>query len=216
MDLIRTYTPEDVSVYMFYTDAETGGQFNKQITGWNRISVTRSSPAFRQIRGIRGSSSRVRTLDRSWIMKLSLDQTSKSNYDLFQVLRLDAANLSKTLVTFLILDDSAQENADKDSAGEFQAATGYQAAPKAGTTIESATCYIESMPDLVWDNDTTDREWTIIALQSTAYYVGYSGVSLRENLLSNPSGVLSAAVGAATNALKTVGSGLSNITQIFK
>lgn len=214
MDLIRTYTPEDVVLIMQYENPENGLRYIEYVKNWNRISVKRSSDVFRTIKGIRGSMARHRTLDKSWTMTLTIDQTSKTNYHLFQLLKLDANDVAKKMLTFYLFDDNAGK-IDKETSTYFQGVTGYLPTSNSGTCVESSSCFIQGMPDVTFEGDTTEMEWTIVSLGSTTYNIGYSGTSLREDLLNNPSGVLSSVVGAASNALKTVGSGLSNITKLF-
>lgn len=215
MDFVRTYTPEDIVVVMQYNNTENGLKYVQYLDGWNNISIKRSSPVFKLIKGIRGNSARTRSLDRSWTMTISLDQTSKANYHLNMLLSLDHAAATTSMLSFYIYDDN-KSKVDTQTIKYFEGVTGYQAETQGFTCIESASCFIEGMPDVVFDRDTTERVWTVVSLNATTYRVGYSGTSLREQLLDNPSGFLSTMADSASNALSAVGKGLSNITKVFK
>ena len=80
MDVL-TYVPSNV-VLLFS---------GLQIEGWNSIKVTRNSPVFKQIRGIRGKNTRTRIIDSSATITITTPQTELINEVLDMCLQADKA-----------------------------------------------------------------------------------------------------------------------------
>lgn len=79
---VLTYVPSNVSLI-----------FNGyQVKGWNSIVVSRNSPVFKQIQGIRGKNTRTRIKDTSAVLTIETPQTELLNEVLSMVLEADAVN----------------------------------------------------------------------------------------------------------------------------
>ena len=68
MSKVYTYSPSEVQL--------TFGGYT--VTGWQSISITRSVDAFKPVRGIRGKHTRVRSIDTSCTITVTILQTSMS------------------------------------------------------------------------------------------------------------------------------------------
>lgn len=134
---INTYSPSDVNLSIS----------GYQITGFDKISVNRNSPAFQMIKGIRGKNSRMRNRDTSCTVVVDLIQTSIANDVLSQILEQD------------LQTNSARLNLDlTDELGSSK--------------IVSRECFIESYPDIVYANDISYRRWTLVCLSTDLFRVG--------------------------------------------
>lgn len=76
---INTYVPSDIVLLV-------GGW---ELTGWNSISVSRNSPTFQQIRGIRGKNTRVRNKDTSAFILIETNQTEIANEVFSKIVEAD-------------------------------------------------------------------------------------------------------------------------------
>src|SRR6185437_8171756 len=76
---VQTYSPKDVILTI-------GGY---QLTGWQAINVSRTVKGFTVIRGIRGKNARVKNVDTSATISISLLQTAQGNDVLSYIHELD-------------------------------------------------------------------------------------------------------------------------------
>jgi hypothetical protein len=107
------------------------------VEGWTNIAVTRNTPAFKMVRGIRGKNTRVGTFDSSATIKLTLTQTSITNDVLSRIAALDNVNGGGRLDVTL-----------KDTAG--------------GSLLVSPYTYLEGQADMTFSASQTERVWTIL------------------------------------------------------
>lgn len=134
---VNTYSPSEVILSIS----------GYQITGFDRISVTKNSPAFSMIKGIRGQNSRYRNRDSSCTISVDIIQTSIVNDVLTQILEED------------LRTNSARMNLDlTDGLGSSK--------------IESRECFIEDYPELVFSGDIGYRRWKLICLSTDTFKVG--------------------------------------------
>lgn len=134
---INDYTPAEVILSF-------GGY---RVEGWDQISIERSSPVFRQVKGIRGKHTRVREFDSSATITLGVMQTCSTNDYLSEILRRDAewgtGRLSITL---------------EDKSG--------------GSIFSSEEAYITGYPKADFGEDIVFRPWTIFCQTTVEYNVG--------------------------------------------
>lgn len=134
---VHTYSPSEIMMYVS----------GYQITGFERISVTKNSPSFSIVKGIRGKNSRIRNRDTSCTVIVDVIQTSLVNDVLNQILEQDLRTNSARLTLDLT-----------DGLGSSK--------------IVSKECFIESYPDLVYADDIGYRRWSFICLSTDLYRVG--------------------------------------------
>lgn len=77
---VNTYNPTDVYLII-------GGGY--QCSGWDEITIERSVPSFKMIKGIRGKHTRVKDSDTSAIITISVMQVHATNDVLSELHRLD-------------------------------------------------------------------------------------------------------------------------------
>lgn len=124
---VLTYVPSNVSLIV-------GGY---QIQGWTSISLERNSPAFKQIRGIRGKNTRIRMHDHSCTLTIECPHTELLNDVFSMVVQADRANGTARLEIALM-----------ESTG-----TSFFATSKA---------YIVGEPPLVRTSDISTVRWTLV------------------------------------------------------
>ena len=129
---VNTYSPKDVKI-------DIGGYV---LTGWENISVTRTSQGFRTVMGIRGKHTRVPTGDTSATFTITLHQTSPSNDVLSAIHGLDLERGTGRIALTL-----------RDYSGR--------------TVISSDEAYIMGYPEVMYSRDFEFRSWTIFC-QSTS------------------------------------------------
>lgn len=126
MATVMTYSPSEVTVLIEgYT-----------IPGMLSVEVKWDQPFFKSIRGIRGQITRVRNVNLSAEMTLTLQQTSLGNSTLQSIVQADVVNGNG--VFFLVL---------KDLGGNFQ--------------INSKKAFINGVSDIKFSNGFEDRAWSI-------------------------------------------------------
>lgn len=123
------------------------------------ISIQPNSKNFRQVRGIRGKSTTVKTRDRSGIISIRILQTSVENELLTKISRLDEANQTG-LLTITIRDTSGQ------SVYQFQG------------------CRLEGSPTVEFTGSTQAREWNILYDRAVDYYLAGNKVAPLDMLLN--------------------------------
>jgi hypothetical protein len=134
---INTYSPSDVKLVISgYT-----------LTGWDKITIARSSQVFRPIRGIRGKHARAETLDSSANLAISLVQTSLSNLVLSSILEADSSNGTARLDLLL-----------KDNSGNSR--------------FQSSEAYIVGYPETSFSGGFEYRTWRFFCQTTTDFVVG--------------------------------------------
>lgn len=206
MNYVRTYSPEDVLI----TFSDANG-FNKEIGGWNKISITRKTPVFRQIEGIRGSVTRARSLRTSASIKLELEQTHPSNLTLSQLLELDGLNKLSGLLSINIRDDNGLKTTANEALLYSVLGIDGFSERDSGTSFLSSTCYIDGYPDIEFDGETVNRVWTLQCLSTDVIQVG-RGYSMREYLLDQANNVLAPYIDDAKHAISA---SLPNTTRML-
>lgn len=133
---VNTYSPKDVILTIS----------GYQITGWQSISISRSSKGFTSIRGIRGKNTRIPNVDTSATLSVSLLQTSQSNDVLSYIHSLDLQEGTARIVLML-----------KDNSGK--------------SVFSSSEAYITSYPVVSFSGQFEYRNWEIFC-QKTKFSVG--------------------------------------------
>lgn len=134
---VNTYSPKDVKI-------DIGGYV---LTGWENISVARTSQGFRTVMGIRGKHTRVPTGDISATFTITLHQTSPSNDVLGAIHRLDLERGTGRIALTM-----------RDHSGR--------------TVISSDEAYIMGYPEVMYARDFEFRSWTIFCQSTSEYTVG--------------------------------------------
>lgn len=134
---IQTYSPNEVLLNIA----------NYDVTGWNRIEVTRTAETFRVVRGIRGKSTRIGNKDSTCVLTIEVLQTSLANNVFSEIVRQDL--ISKTGRCQLVLRDT-----------------------NGSTVLESENSFIKGYPSYDFTSDMGVRVWEIVCLDSTDFVVG--------------------------------------------
>ncbi|QDP60440.1 MAG: putative structural protein [Prokaryotic dsDNA virus sp.] len=134
---VNTYSPSEVLLEVS----------EYQITGFDKISVKKNSPAFTMVKGIRGKNSRYRNKDTSCTVTVDIIQTSIVNDVLNQVLQEDLRTNSARLTLSLT-----------DQLGSSK--------------IVSRECFIEDYPEMIYSGEIGFRRWNIICLSTDLFRVG--------------------------------------------
>ena len=134
---VNTYSPSEIMLMVS----------GYQITGFQKIEVTRNSPAFTMIKGIRGRNSRQRNRDTSCVVSVDIIQTSIVNDVLTQILEEDLRTNSARLTLNLT-----------DGLGSSK--------------IESREAFIEGYPEMAYSGDIVYRRWNLICLSTDLFRVG--------------------------------------------
>lgn len=134
---INDYTPAEVTL--------TFGGY--RVEGWDQISIERSSPVFRQIKGIRGKHTRVREFDSSATITFGVLQTSSTNDYLSEILRRDEEWGTGRLSILL-----------KDKSGN--------------SVFSSEEGYIVGYPKADFGEEIVFRPWTIFCQSTVDFTVG--------------------------------------------
>lgn len=134
---VNTYSPKDVRLTI-------GGYI---FTGWQSITINRSTKVFNPYRGIRGKNSRVRNKDTSATIIIPLLQTSPGNDVLSEILAQDAVKGTSRIA--LTLSD------------------------KSGNSVFSSNeAYIPSYPITTFSGGFEYRNWEIFCQSTDSYTVG--------------------------------------------
>ena len=156
---VVTYSPADVYLTI-------GGY---RLTGWDTITITRSTKAFKTIKGIRGKNTRDRVLDTSATIAINMIQTSPSNDVLSTIHNMDIQNGTGRIELTL-----------SDKSGK--------------STFSSTEGYITGFPVAAFSGDFSYRVWEIFLQSTTVYNVAGNTrpeTSLFDSLLSNVSDFVS-------------------------
>lgn len=129
---VQTYSPSEV----VFTLAGT------TISGWDNITIKRSSPSFKMVRGIRNRHTRVRNKDTSAVIEIGLVNTSSSNDLLTAIVEKDE-QLGTGRIELMI----------KDTLGTF--------------SFNSIEAYVAGYADMSFGEDVGTRTWIIECLSSS-------------------------------------------------
>lgn len=138
---VATYSPTDVHLVIS----------GYSIIGWNSISITRTTPEYKMIRGIRGKHTRARSQDTSCSLSISLSQASSTNDVFSQILEKDRETGNGRLTIIL-----------KDNSGSSK--------------FESNEAYIIGYPTSSYTDGFESREWTIFCQTTSQFVVGGNSV----------------------------------------
>jgi len=137
MGTVNTYNPSDVYLIIC----------GHQCESWQEITVERSTPSFKHIKGIRGKHTRVRDVDSSAIITITVMQTSETNDILSEVHRLDIESGTGRLEITLM--------------------------DKSGTTlISSIEAYIPNYPAKTFSDTIEFIPWTIQCQSTEDFVIG--------------------------------------------
>lgn len=133
---VYTYNPEKVQLVL-------GGY---TVVGWNQISIKRSVPVFKIVKGINGKHTRVKDPDTSALITVGVMQTSDANDVLSRTLELDSINGTGRIELTL-----------KDGSGD--------------SVFNSVEGFIIGYPEIVYSDQIAFNQWTIACLSTDGYYV---------------------------------------------
>lgn len=133
---VTTYNPKDVYV--------TFGGY--RIVGWQSISITRDSDIFIDISGIRGKTTRVKSLDTGASIQLTLSMQSPSNDVLSTILMADNEEGTGRLALTI-----------KDKSGS--------------SVFSSDEAYIPGFPSVTYTGQNENRVWRITCQSTSSFYV---------------------------------------------
>lgn len=122
---VKTYVPSNLNLLIC----------GYKVEGWTKITVTRNSPTFKQVRGIRGKNTRIRLLDTSAVITLTVPQTEEVNDVLSAISEADSRYGSGRLEIMM---------SDLSSDTQFSSPTGY-------ITMLPAISYESNLSDNVWE-----------------------------------------------------------------
>jgi len=161
MSKVFTYSPSEVQL--------TFGGYT--ITGWQNLTITRSVDAFKPVRGIRGKHTRVRSIDTSCTITVTILQTSMSNDVLCRIHDLDLEYGSGRIELLL-----------KDMGG-----TGI---------FSSAEAYVLGYPEVVYSGEFEYRQWRLFCQNTGNYTIGGNGqtTSIFSNIFNSAAGLVNTAI----------------------
>ena len=137
---VNTYSPKNVQFLI-------GGY---TFAGWQSIAISRNAKSFTPYRGIRGKNTRIKNLDTSAILTITLLQTSQSNDVLSTILTADEENGTARIVFTL-----------KDRSG--------------GSVFTSNDAFITGFPVTSFSGQFEYRTWEIFCGSTTTYNVAGNG-----------------------------------------
>ena len=161
MSKVYTYSPQEVQL--------TFGGYT--VTGWQNLTITRSVDAFKPVRGIRGKHTRVRSIDTSCTITVTILQTSMSNDVLCRIHDLDLEYGSGRIELLL-----------KDMGG-----TGI---------FSSAEAYVLGYPEVVYSGEFEYRQWRLFCQNTGNYTIGGNGqtTSIFSNIFNSAAGLVNTAI----------------------
>lgn len=146
---VNTYSPQNVILTIS----------GYQLTGWQSISISRTVKGFTVVRGIRGKNTRVKNVDTSATINISLLQTSQGNDVLSYIHDLDLDEGTARIVLTL-----------KDKSGR--------------SVFSSNEAYLTGYPTATFSGQFEYRNWEIFAQTTSTYTVG-GNARPTTNLLDN-------------------------------
>lgn len=135
MATVNTYNPSDVYLILC----------GYQCSGWQDITIERSTPSFKHVKGIRGKHTRIRDVDTSAIITITVIQTSETNDILSDILEQDLESGTGRLEIMLV-----------DKSGN--------------TLVSSIEAYITGYPTKTFSDTVEFLPW-VIQCQSTEDFV---------------------------------------------
>lgn len=145
---LATYSPDEVKL-----------QVEKYLcAGWERITIKRSGPMYKFIKGIRNKHTRVRDSDTSAVITISVIQTSQTNEVFSEILRQDYVEQTGRFNLLL-----------KDLSGN--------------SLFSSSEAYLSGFPSVTYEDDITFNEWEIICQTTNNYEIG-NNVDLDNNIVN--------------------------------
>lgn len=117
------------------------------VEGWNKISIARNTPVFRQIRGIRGKNTRVRVRDSSAMITFEVHQSSIVN-SVFS-LCLEQDEISESVRLEIVLTNDSNDI-------QFSTTTGY----------------VVGYPEVVIDEGLNVMRWQLACEESNLFAGG--------------------------------------------
>lgn len=149
---VNTYTPDEVFLTF-------GGAI---VEGWETISISRSSPEFKTIKGIRGKNTRVSDPNTHSVIQVVCNQTSITNEIFSSIVALDANNEGVRLEVMLI-DSSGWE------------------------VFSSEEAYVSKTADRQYEVSMGTRAWAIECL--TSRWNDEKGGNMGNNIFSRIAGM---------------------------
>ena len=131
---VLTYVPSNVALIVS----------GSQLSGWNSITISRSDPVFKQIKGIRGKNTRTRIKNSSATIVIETPQTELINEVLSMVLEADSVNGTARLEISLM-----------ESTGS--------------SFFTTSTAYIDRHPELKYTNELGVNVWTLVCEESQMF-----------------------------------------------
>lgn len=154
---VLTYVPSDVMLLLS----------GYEITGWESITISPNSQAFRQVNGIRGKNTRVKLRDTSCTITISAYQTELLHEVLSKILEADMAEGTARL---------------EISLSEISG----------GTRFSTRDAYILGFPEVVYTRDNSVKVWTL-SCSTSDMSIGSavnSNVEAVQNFLTNVNNLL--------------------------
>ena len=134
---VNTYSPKDVILTIA----------GYQLTGWQTITISKTTKQFATIRGIRGKNTRTKIADSSATLTISLLQTSQGNDILSQIHDLDIKQSTGRIVLML-----------RDNSGR--------------SVFSSSEVYITGFPVASFSGQFEYRNWELFCQTTDTYNVG--------------------------------------------
>ena len=145
---LATYSPDEVKL-----------QVEKYLcAGWERITIKRSSPMYKHIKGIRNKHTRVRDPDTSATITITVIQTSQTNEVFSEILRQDYFEQTGRFNLLL-----------KDLSGN--------------SLFSSSEAYLTGFPSITYEDDITFNEWEIFCQTTNNYDIG-NNVDLENSIVN--------------------------------
>lgn len=117
------------------------------LEGWNKISIARNTPVFRQIRGIRGKNTRVRNRDTSATITFEVYQSSMVN-SVFS-LCLEQDEISESVRLEIVLTNDSND-----------------------IQFSTTTAYVVGYPEVVIDDGLNVMRWQLACEESNLFAGG--------------------------------------------
>lgn len=168
---VLTYVPSNVVMIMN----------GYQVKGWTSISITRATPVFRQVRGIRGKNTRIRNKDTSATITIETLQTELLNEVMSLVLQADAATGTGRLEISLTEATST-------------------------SFFTTTTAYITGYPEVKHGSEIATVVWTLTC-EDSQMFIGNArsaAVALVENGIARLKKFASDAVDGASKAIENI------------
>lgn len=112
-----------------------------KVEGWNKVVVTRNSPTFRQIRGIRGKNTRVRLEDSSAVISITVPQSEDVN-DVLSLIALADIQYGTCRLEVMLKDITSD------------------------TIFTTTNGYLTMLPPISYSSEVEDNTWEIYCDES--------------------------------------------------